>query len=125
MPDWFLKVRTNGEWDHKQRILDLQDRAHFTEIPGTTAELSYEAWSNIHYGYVGNDVNFSSFVLHAGANIADQVSHGEVDPGDQAAIQIGINFREKYGPEELRPEHLHQAILENYEELRDAGKIRE
>lgn len=119
---WAAMVRTGGPWDHKTRVRELQGGT-FTPLPGTPGKVSYEIWSNIHYGYVGRDIGFPAAVLHAGANGADLLEHGQVDRGDQAAVQIGIELRNKYGPGELRPEHIDEAIRAHYQELKDTGKI--
>lgn len=43
--------------------------------------------SNIHFGYVGVDVGFSSDVLTKGAGLADLMGQDRTDPGD--GLRVG------------------------------------
>lgn len=116
---WTEKVRPGGDWDHKQDILTMTagDKTN-TPAPDLGGEIRYDVWSNIHYGYVGREAEFSDSALHAGANAADLAGpQHKTDPADQLAIQIGIELREQYGPDALRPEYIHAALLAHRDEL--------
>jgi len=62
---WGMKVRQNGDWDHKPKLHRF--------VSATTKKWSwhaynvtiyyYDIWSNIHYGYVGVAAGFSEDVL--------------------------------------------------------------
>lgn len=122
---WAALVRPNGVWDHKQRILDRTAGDNkFTPLPGGNGNIRYDAWSNIHYGYVGVQAGFSPAELRGGADLADVFgSNGKPDPGDDVAVRIGIELRQQYGPGELRPEYIDQAIERHRAELEQTGMI--
>jgi hypothetical protein len=121
---WAEKVKPGGDWDHKSDIIHrtAEDNT-FTPIPGIGGGIRYDFWSNLHYGYVGIESGFDANTLHQGADAADYLTQDRTDPADELAVQMGIDLREQYGPGELRPEHLHQAIQENYSELVRVGAI--
>lgn len=125
---WYDLVAPEREWDHKGLILDSLDMLErgntFTELPDSDEEISYEVWSNIHYGYVGIDVGLSSGELHTGANAADAMQFRTPDHGDGAAINIGISLRRKYTPAQLTPERVYAEILLGLDALRSNGKVR-
>ncbi|MEV6235014.1 polymorphic toxin type 44 domain-containing protein [Saccharopolyspora shandongensis] len=123
--EWFELVKPGGEWDHKSWILDMtvEDNTE-TPIPGTSGEIRYDMWSNIHYGYVGREAGFSADDLHTGADVADYGTQGHTDPADQAAVQFGMDLHEKYGPDALTPEIVQQEIIANYDDLVRSGVIR-
>jgi hypothetical protein len=76
---WKDKVGTDKDWDHKPKIKkrrDLWSRSTGSSewhVYGDVA-YSWDAWSNIHYGYVGRAVGFGPEVLLDGAGIAQFVS---------------------------------------------------
>jgi len=146
---WIDKVRPGHDWDHKPKIKDLYgmaqrplyeyqgSRDYWSPVPAPAGQppamVSYQVWSNIHYGYVGREAGFSESWLKTGANFADVDSLGDaytfargraIDPGDEAAIGIGTELRRDYAPEQLRPEHINAAIMRHYDELVAKGKIR-
>lgn len=122
---WKDLVETGGPWDHKSKIRgEMTGGNQFTPIPGVPGEIRFDVWSNIHYGYVGTQAGFDSIALHTGANAADLWENGHTDPSDQAAVQIGIDLAHRYGPDALRPEHVSQIIMDNYDKLVRADGIR-
>lgn len=122
---WFGLVLPGGDWDHKEDILDITAGDNrLTPIPGTDTGITYEFWSNLHYGYVGTEAAFPDWALHAGADAEDVVSEGGPDPRDQAAIQIGIELHQRYRPEEITPEIIQQTIEDHRDELTELGVIR-
>jgi hypothetical protein len=69
---WGMKVRQNGDWDHKPRLRDrFLSPTTNTHVWFTydTTEYYYEIWSNIHYGYVGTAAGFDEDVLLDGAGL--------------------------------------------------------
>lgn len=91
-------------------------------MPDRNNRVSYEIWSNIHYGYVGTEARFDSWDLRASANLADLAGQFKTDAGDDLAVRIGIELRRKYAPDALVPEHLHQAIVDNIGGFTATGK---
>ena len=70
---WGMKVRQNGDWDHKPKIAarfnprNPGGEQHW-HLYGNTLYF-YDVWSNIHYGYVGSTAGFSEAVLLDGAGL--------------------------------------------------------
>lgn len=121
---WAAEVRPGGEWDHKQRILDRTAGTNtFTPLPGGNGNIRYDVWSNIHYGYVGVEAGFTPGELRGGADAADLVGQDRKDPGDDVAVRIGIELRQQYPPDQLRPEYIDQAIERHRAELEQTGMI--
>ena len=104
-------------WDHKPILREIfkdmgvERPNDFNGIDGALSssfytkykdyDYFYDVWSNIHYGYVGKSIGFSTFDLVAASNI-QQIYHDKSlmsgDTGsDKATILIGINLYEKYG----------------------------
>ena len=68
---WAWKVRQGGDWDHKPKLQTMFDREgeyFYNRVPGTDKAISYDLWSNIHYGYVGIDVGIPDTDLQAFGN---------------------------------------------------------
>ncbi|GLZ00091.1 polymorphic toxin type 44 domain-containing protein [Actinoplanes sp. NBRC 103695] len=121
---WIEKVAPLADWDHKPDIAAMTVGVNnTTPIPGTSGGIRYDFWSNLHFGYVGLDVGIDETTLRQGADAADLWDRQEVDKADDLAIQIGAELREKYTPEQLRPEHIEAAIKEHYAELVEVGGI--
>lgn len=124
--EWADKVWPGGDWDHKGRILsayDMRKRNNvFTPMP-TGDKVSYDIWSNIHFGYVGTHVGFGADTLTGGADLADLIGQERTDPGDQIAVEIGIELRSKYSPDQLSPAVIYEAVMGRYDDLRNAGNI--
>lgn len=121
---WAALVRPGGVWDHKSRILDQTAGDNlYTPLPGGNGNIRYDAWSNIHYGYVGTEAGFNQLELRKGADAADLIGRGTTDPGDDVAVRIGIELRQQYTPDQLRPEHVQQAIERHRGELESTGVI--
>jgi hypothetical protein len=126
LKQWYDLVKTGGPWDHKSRMHEMTVGDNvFTPMPGAPGEIRDDVWSNIHYGYAGTQAGISPWLLQTGANAVDMVEHvGKTDPGDQAAVQMGIDLARKYPPGTLTPQALDAEILANYGRLADAGVIR-
>lgn len=121
---WANKVRPGGDWDHKTDILNRTAGTNtFTPLPGGNGNIRYDLWSNVHYGYVGREAGFTGGELRAGANAADIVGQDRTDPGDDVAVRIGLELRERYAPDQLRPEHINEAIERHRAELERTGMI--
>ena len=121
------KVKQGGEWDHKEFILSMANMRGrgdvFTPIPGTDWKISYEFYSNMHFGYVGTEAGIDAEMLQFGSDLADLVDSGERSPGDQVSVQLGINLREKVGPDRLTSEMIFQEIIESAPALLQTGVI--
>ncbi len=114
---WAYLVRPGGPWDHKPIIasaLGMYEDGDFrTPLPDGETVVSYEIWSNIHYGYVGTHIGISEMELHGGANVADLASNGwdGINPADAIAIQMGIDLRRRYKPNELTIDVVENKIM--------------
>jgi hypothetical protein len=118
---WADLVGPGRQWDHKPAILDAY--GEWTPVPGEDGYISFDVWSNIHYGLVGRHAGFSAFELHLGANAADILSpQRRTNQGDQTAVQIGIDLYEEYG-EDVTAEQIRDAVIDHYDELGDEGKV--
>jgi putative RNase toxin 44 of polymorphic toxin system len=115
---WGIKVKQNGDWDHKPKIAArFHPRSpgglQHWHLYGNTLYY-YEVWSNLHYGYVGRTAGFSESVLLDGAGL-EQIGSTMLrlklpekspavaglrawdDPHDRAAIMMGIHlYRQKH-----------------------------
>lgn len=110
---WAMKVRQDGEWDHKPKIARLfhprvpHGRQNW-HLFGETLYF-YDVWSNIHYGYVGRAAGFSAATLLDGAGLEQIGSDAFAlnvpgrsanvsglrawdNPEDRAAIEMGIDL---------------------------------
>lgn len=112
---WALKVRQDGDWDHKPQIA----RRFNPRNPGGLQHWHlygdtlyyYEVWSNLHYGYVGRAAGFSGSVLLDGAGAEQIVStlgrlkRPQRSPGvsgmrawddapDREAIKLGMDLHQ-------------------------------
>jgi hypothetical protein len=114
---WALLVGPGRTWDHKERILEKFGKWSFD--PETRKKFRFDIWSNIHYGYIGASVHFSTALLLGGAGLAQAMGivwddpdrllealekspDGVLrrllqpskldDPPDQTAIRIGIEL---------------------------------
>lgn len=94
----------------------------FTPLP-SGGNIRYDAWSNIHYGYVGVEAGFTPGELRMCADAADLAVHWQTDPGDDVAVRMGIELRQQYSPDQLRPEHILQSIESHRTELEQTGMI--
>jgi hypothetical protein len=117
---WIERVGPGRPWDHKGAIQNAYGLS--TPVPGKEGEISWDVWSNIHYGIVGAHAKFSGAELHGGADLADLATGRGTSPGDQLAVQIGIELYEKHG-ENVTPEQIRQAVIDNYERFGEAGKV--
>lgn len=70
---WGLKVRQDGDWDHKPQIARRFNPAnpggeqHYHRYGNTL--YFYDVWSNVHYGYVGRACGFGADELLDGAGV--------------------------------------------------------
>jgi hypothetical protein len=125
---WTMKVRSGGDWDHKgplQRIFGHEGENFYMRVPDTEKSISFDLWSNIHYGYVGTEVGFSADTLQVGANLGNTIPPlralaGTNDRFDQVAIQIGIDLRHGYGPRDLTADAVRSTVLSRLPELEAA-----
>ncbi|MGJ7909002.1 polymorphic toxin type 44 domain-containing protein [Actinopolyspora sp. H202] len=125
---WAGKVAPGQEWDHKPIMAEkfnLESQKEFDfKVPGQDRSVSYDIWSNIHYGYVGRAAGIDSETLITGASIGEVV--GQDDVGDQATMRAGIELYEKYG-DSLTKDQLRQKVMETVDEMQnnDAPQVKD
>ena len=139
---WLMQVKNNADWDHKPKIrARFRDVATHRPIDGPSSAPSesffhkykdydyfYDVWSNIHYGYVGLSVGFSSDFLLLGSNLEQIVTDlfrsgaaSDDTQDDVTAINIGFALYEKFGK---YAEHLTaQDVLDALEEVDASSKM--
>lgn len=121
---WASMVRPGGPWDHKERVLRMTEGDNtFTPLPDHLGRIRYDFWSNLHYGYVGIEAGFTATELRLGGNAADVLTRDRTDPGDDLAVRMGIELRERYASGELQPHHIEQAIRRHRAELEETGML--
>ena len=95
---WYYTVCPGCEWDHKpilRRQYDIEAVSErYWAVPGENLAVSYDIFSNIHYGYVGSRAGITRQELQFGAN---QKQAGANDEGDRMSINVGVDLYEKYG----------------------------
>jgi hypothetical protein len=123
--DWYNKVKENADWDHKPILkdmfgLDTANDYNF-KIPDDPKgrSLFYDAWSNIHYGYVGMAAGINEHMLMTAGSL-NFGSFGADDPGDQITMRAGIELYKKYG-DDLTQEQFHQEVLKMVDEMERQG----
>ena len=108
---WGMKVRQNGDWDHKPKLHRfVSPTTHSWARHAYDKTLYfYDIWSNIHYGYVGVASGFGEEVLLDGAGLEQlgldllrrrwpsrvagiQGLRAWDDAFDQSAISLGIEL---------------------------------
>lgn len=100
---WRQAVKPHGPWDHKDYLsqrftgrkyeLDTKRGTYFFQWDDDYL-LSYDIWSNFHYGYIGRRAGFGSGTLHRAHQVPGA---GKTDAGDKATVDLGIKYFEKYG----------------------------
>jgi hypothetical protein len=121
---WAEKVARNREWDHKPILqkrygLDTANELYF-KAPGQNRAVSYDIWSNIHYGYVGRAAGLSRFELEKGAQVPIPILAGATDEGDKITVRVGMDIYDRYGPN-LTKEQFQQKVDEALNELGKKG----
>jgi hypothetical protein len=116
-PLWVERVGPGRPWDHKGAIQNAYGLS--TPVPGKEGEISWDIWSNIHYGIIGLEAGFSPAELMAGAWAADKFKR---NPGDELAIRIGMELYEEHG-KDVTAEQIQQAVIDHYDEFGRAGKV--
>lgn len=79
---WAAQVGPGRAWDHKPMIkamLEQQGKFRGGWQRYAQYDYFYDIWSNIHYGYVGTAVGFSSDELLGGAGLAQALSDAKRD----------------------------------------------
>lgn len=116
---WYEQVKSGGPWDHKpilEKRYDLQSSNDFYfKVPDRDVEVSYDIYSNIHYGYVGRSSGISRFELIEAAN-AGTGGTGTNDAGDDMSMKIGMDLYERYGPN-MTKEQMDAAIVQLVDEM--------
>jgi len=88
---FFDVVKPSGIWDFKNRIYRLVG----SDIVLSGKWYKYDVPGNIHFGFLGLDVGFSSLILHCGADFANdhRPCSGSDPQEDYEAIEAGIDLR--------------------------------
>ncbi|OLF05183.1 hypothetical protein BLA60_37335 [Actinophytocola xinjiangensis] len=119
---WAAMVAPNRPWDHKPLLADRYGLETLNETylkdPNGKRAVSYDIWSNIHYGYVGRAAGISRWELENGAQVP--VLAGNTDEGDKITVKVGMDIYEKYGPN-LTPAQFQQEVTKAINELEGAG----
>jgi hypothetical protein len=119
---WAEKVAPNRAWDHKPLLADRYGletvNELFTKEPGKNRAVSYDIWSNIHYGYVGRAAGLSRFELENGAQVP--VLAGNTDEGDKISVRIGEDIYDRYGPN-ITEQQFQQEVQKAVDELQAKG----
>lgn len=115
------KVETGAEWDHKPKLesrlnLSSGDDFYFKD-PAKNRAISYDIYSNIHYGYVGRAAGFSERELIMGSHMGG--SAGVTDDGDDISVRIGSQLYSKYG-KDMTQAQLHDGIEQAMREMETA-----
>ncbi|OKH19732.1 polymorphic toxin type 44 domain-containing protein [[Limnothrix rosea] IAM M-220] len=93
---WFLLVRPDGEWDHKQSIFPTLGLA---SLDVTKGKIYFnDIWSNMHYGYIGKVAGFTDKELLGGAALAqagdDSLSAIEQDIKELINLAVNITSQD-------------------------------
>ena len=115
---WAEKVAPGRAWDHKPLLadrygLETMNETYLKDPKGNRA-VSYDIWSNIHYGYVGRAAGLSRWELEHGAQVP--VLAGNTDAGDKITVRVGMDLYEKYGPN-LTEQQFQQEVTKAINEL--------
>jgi hypothetical protein len=106
LPNWIGLVQGEGPWDFKpdqQKWFQDKDLTKPMDLAGV--QVRRDAFSNIHYGYVGRSLGYSRWLLELGGGAA-QIQAGRSnlaywrtwfdDPVDNAAIRVGMDLYDGY-----------------------------
>lgn len=116
---WAAAVAPHAPWDHKPILqakfgLESGNDFYFKILEDRlNRAISYDIWSNIHFGYVGRAAGFDRQTLIEGANSTEA---GESDPGDDISMHLGVTLWEKHG-ERLTLEDLHNEVIPAINEI--------
>nr|WP_244298071.1 polymorphic toxin type 44 domain-containing protein [Streptomyces griseoflavus] len=132
---WIEQVRNDSVWDHKTILreqLPVENRdgiCCYNKVPGMDADVYYDVWSNVHYGYVGAasglDQDLLEFGASPGLNVPGMESLplvGASDPGDEVTVRMGIDLWNKYGAD-LTQEQFHSEMLNMIDGLQGTDKV--
>jgi hypothetical protein len=119
---WAEKVAPNRAWDHKPLLADrygLETKGELMlQQPGKNRAVSYDIWSNIHYGYVGRAAGLSRFELENGAQVP--ILAGNTDEGDKISVRVGEDIYDKYGPN-ITEEQFQKEVTKAINEMEAKG----
>ena len=112
---WKNMVGNEKPWDYKPYI--RKTYGQWSYDASTNTHFNFDIWSNIHYGYIGNSVGFSKWILKSGAGYAQLSARNNPenywkrrlnkigdsdfliafdDPKDQVAIEVGMFLWDKH-----------------------------
>jgi hypothetical protein len=121
------RVRKGGPWDHKHILEDTlpltTHDSHWMEVPSLDrTAFYYDAFSNMHYGYVGTLAGIDARQLIGLQELNIPGVTGNPDPTDRVAIQAGINLANSLDP--LTPELVKETLLKIIADYQEAGDWR-
>ena len=130
IPHWVGLVQGGGPWDFKPDQLDnwYQNDPDLTK-PMDLAGLQVrrDAFSNIHYGYVGRSLGYPRWLLELGGGAAQikarrsKLSYWRTwfdDPVDNAAIRAGMDLYDQYTVQgKPLDENALREVLQRYPDL--------
>ncbi|MGC9506066.1 DUF4114 domain-containing protein, partial [Baaleninema sp.] len=73
---WAYKVKPGADWDHKSSVKERSEGEDWVIDDKTDRIYKYEAWSNMHYGYIGRIAGFTESELLNGAGLAQTLTNG-------------------------------------------------
>nr|WP_237419515.1 polymorphic toxin type 44 domain-containing protein [Kitasatospora sp. SID7827] len=104
-----------GEDEYRQSSDYISKNDYYFKVPERNVSVSYDIYSNIHYGYVGKAAGLSEFELMNGAN-GGLSSTGTNDEGDDMSMKLGMQLYDKYGPN-MTKEQMDAAVLQLVDEM--------
>ena len=91
---WAGLVKTGGVWDQKKMVKWLSNDQNWVQDKLTGKSFKFEAWSNMHYGYVGRIAGFSEWELLNGAGLAQTMTNGLGNiPSEIVSVVQSLKYR--------------------------------
>ncbi|WP_144127254.1 RHS repeat-associated core domain-containing protein [Catellatospora sichuanensis] len=112
LDDFMHLVCKDCKWDHKPTIQAMWGGSKYAVDPVTGAEIFYDIFSNVHYGYVGREAAIDSEMLQSvNLPIPKNPVTGQSERSDAISTQIGIDLQSRYRPEQITTQILYMSIM--------------
>ncbi|HEY6175140.1 MAG TPA: RICIN domain-containing protein [Kofleriaceae bacterium] len=93
-------VKPHAPWDYKDFLREhfggrgygRDPKRHTILFQWDRDLLSFDIWSNIHYGFIGRAIGIDASVLRLGHQLPGA---GQTDDGDKLAVNLGIELHDK------------------------------
>jgi hypothetical protein len=93
-------VKPGAPWDHKHFLREHFGGRGYGRDPKRNTILfqwdrdllSFDIWSNIHYGFIGRALGIDASILRLGHQLPGS---GQTDDGDKLAVNLGIELHDK------------------------------